>query len=152
MFPSKTASQSPPPTRTFTPTKDPCNGISLSGFDLSDKDKPNLIIFNSRPEKIIITYILIYWPKEEHKELEEIKLGKDKIWDNSGDGDGDDPPTDIPPPPWPSPPDKRDIKPTENKKLEFRFKENAGGATLADYYLVITFEISGTGLFCTMSP
>jgi hypothetical protein len=109
------------------------------------------MITNSRPEKIIITYILIHWPEEEHKELEEIKLGKDKIWDNSGDGDGYGSPTDIPPPPWSSPPDKRDIKPGEMKKLEFRFKEEAGGAAIADYRLVITFENEGTGSLCTIT-
>lgn len=103
------------------------------------------MIYNSRPEKIIITDMLIYWPLE-HEELEEVKLGKDKIWENNGEGD--DPPTHMPP--WSSPPDKRDID-DKPKKLEFRFKEDAGGATFADYYLEITFEIEGTGLFCTLS-
>ena len=108
------------------------------------------MIYNSRPEKIIITYFRIDWPPE-HNELEEVKLGKDRIWKNDGDGDGDDPPTDMPPPPWSSPADKRDID-SKPKKLEFRFKEDATGAIFSDYNLVITFEIDGTGLFCTLSP
>jgi len=103
------------------------------------------MIYNSRPEKIIITYMLIYWPPE-HVNLEKVKLGKDEIW-NLGDNDS---PTEMPP--WSSPADKRDIDSGKEKKLEFRFKEDAAGATFSDYNLVITFEIDGTGLFCTLSP
>ena len=89
----------------------------------------------------------IYWPPE-HVELKEVKLGKDKIWENNEEGD--DPPTRMPP--WSSPPDKRDIDKGKSKKLQFYFKEDAASATVNDYNLVITFEIDGTGLFCTLSP
>ncbi len=105
------------------------------------------MIYNSRPEPIIISEMWIDWPPE-HNELEEVKLDKDKIWENNGDGY--DPPTQMPP--WTSPEDKRDIKADDDGKLEFLFKDNVYGATVSDYDLVITFEIYGTGLFCTMSP
>jgi hypothetical protein len=119
----------------------------LGGFDISDRDRPKLMIYNSSPEKIIITEMWVHhWPPD-HLELEQVKLGKDRIWENFN-GDGDDPPAHMPP--WTSPDDKRDIKPYENKKLEFRFKGEAGGATFADYNFEITFEIEGTGLFCTL--
>lgn len=105
------------------------------------------MIYNSKPDSIIITDMMIEWPPE-HEELEEVKLGKDKIWENFN-GEGDDPPTHMPP--WTSPPDKRDIKAFDSKKLEFRFREEVGAAVVNDYHLVITFEIMGTGQFCTMS-
>jgi len=103
------------------------------------------MIYNSRPEPIIITDMWINWPPD-HVRLEKVKLGKDEIW-TLGDNE---PSTEMPP--WSRPADKRDIDSGKNKKLEFRFKEEAAAAAFNDYYLVITFEIDGTGLFCTLSP
>jgi len=63
------------------------------------------MIYNSRSERIIIFEMLVHWPTE-HDELEQVKLGKDKIWENYNH-EGDDPPTHMPP--WTSQDDKRDI-------------------------------------------
>ena len=87
----------------------------------------------------------IDWPPE-HIELEKVKLDTKTIW---GLGDPH-PPTDMPP--WTSPDKDREIKPFSDKKLEFQFMKDAPGATFTSYSLVITFEIEGTGVVCTMSP
>jgi hypothetical protein len=142
--PSRTPSPSLFPTKTLTQAPDPCDDIEIDPVFAPD-DKYILKIRNNNPMKITIVNMSIHWPPE-HVKLERVKLGSKTIWD---DGDTD-PPTDMPP--WAGSAKDREIKQSDDKTLEFRFKEPAPGAAFNSYGLVITFEIEGSGTFCTLSP
>jgi hypothetical protein len=142
--PSKTPSMFPSPTKVFTPTRDPCGEIDIEPLSTFG-DKFTLKIINMNPVKITIIQMHIDWPPE-HVELEKVKLDTKTIWDQ-GDPDS---PTDMPP--WNGPEKDREIKQFNDKKLEFQFREGAPGATFNSYGLIITFEVEGTGLICTVSP
>jgi hypothetical protein len=138
MVPSKTASVSPPPTRTFTPTKDPCDGIYVTPKKFSG-DKMEWNVINTTAFDIYIDAIWIeYWPPS-HEELNKVKLDGDTLWD----GEDEDPPLWMPP--W-STDDakKRKVKTGDTRVLKFEFDTDAGSP---DYDLVVRFSNG-----CSISP
>jgi serine/threonine protein kinase len=142
MAPSEAPSAVSSPTNVLTPTRDPCDDIEINPV-AAPSDRLTLMIINKNPVKIILTQMHIDWPPE-HIELEKVKLDAKTIWD-LGDHDS---PTDMPP--WTSPDKDREIK--NDKKLEFQFRKDAPGANFGSYGLILTFEVDGTGVICTISP
>jgi hypothetical protein len=137
MTPSRTPTQSPPPTKTFTATLDPCDGIDIIPKSFSG-DKMEWYVVNSTPLDIFIDSIYIDWPPS-HDQLNKVKLDGDTLWD----GDDENPPSWMPP--WSTgDPNKRKIKKGDTRTLKFEFKSDASSMT---YDLIVTFNNG-----CTLSP
>jgi hypothetical protein len=128
------------PTKTYTATRDPCEGIDIipkSGQDFP-RDKYEWLVINTTVVDIFIDAIWIDWPPS-HVKLKKVKLGGDTLWDEHDE----DPPSRMPP--WSTgDPNKRKIKHGDSRVLKFEFDKDAGSPA---YYLIVTFDNG-----CSISP
>lgn len=128
---------SPLPTKTFTATPDPCDGIEITPKKFSG-DKMEWYVINTTAVDIFIDAIWIDWPLS-HEKLKKVKLDGGTLWD-----EGDDvPPSSMPP--WSTEDqNKRKVKKGQTRTLKFEFDKDAGSPV---YNLVVTFNNG-----CSISP
>jgi hypothetical protein len=130
LVPTATLSPTITSTKTITLTPDPCDLIKVnSDHDEFPNDRGQWRVINLNASDIYIMGIFINWPVD-HEELDQVRLKNLTIWD----GSDLTPPTNIT---WSSTHNDRKLKKLENKKLEFRFKENAPSPS---YSLQVTFD------------
>jgi hypothetical protein len=136
-FQTSTPSHTLAPTETDTPTQFPCELIEIvSEHDSPPTDKAKWRVFNISASDIYVMGFYIEWPPA-HTLLDELKLGSPKIWSE----DTTVSPTTYT---WPETHKNRKLKPSEDKRLEFRFDDKA---PTQSYTLQVTFDNG-----CVVSP
>jgi serine/threonine protein kinase len=137
LIPTSTPSRTITPTRTITLTPDPCDLIKVNpDHDIFPNNKGQWRVINLNATDIYIMGIFIGW-HEAHEALEQVRLKNVTLWEGSDTAS----PKTIP---WSSTHNDRKLKPSENKKLEFRFQETA---PFPSYTLRVTFDIG-----CVITP